>query len=381
MIDLAPLIGPADAGGQTVAFRVFPGRGCERWLLDASYRRPWHLETWPQANLRARIIYRVARLLGGLGFRFPSRRIMLTVADGSPYQKFRERFDALGVFLGTPGPNRKFVVYAKDGDIAWFIKVPISADTVKLTRIEAMTLSMLVKDKVLAEFVPRHFWIDDALAIEDVRTGGASFSRLDDSEILRVHSLLFARSRIEISLAELIQSWETEYCRAVSHSDRATAGKIESARKAARAFLGTLPPDMIVECYQAHGDFTRWNVLKAKDGSPRIIDWELFGPRPKFFDPFHYVVSQAILVDREPAGTILKQAEQLGTIGLGRTSMLHYFGAYVASQVFSYCLIFERQIELHPQAFWQLDTWTDLLALIVDRQGEVECPEKGPVLS
>lgn len=109
MIDMAALIGPKGAPGVDVTFRMFPRRGAERWLLETRFRHPWHLETWPQANRRARTIYHVARLLGGTGAQFPSRRISLRVVKGSPYDLFRARFDALGVFLGTPGPNRKFI--------------------------------------------------------------------------------------------------------------------------------------------------------------------------------------------------------------------------------------------------------------------------------
>ena len=376
MIDLTPLLGPQNATGQKTSFRVFPRHGGERWLLDTKYRKPWHLETWPQANLRARVIYRAARLLGYLGIQLPSRRTSLIVADGSLYQRLRSRFDTLGVFLGTPGPNRKFVVYANDGDKSWFIKVPISPATVELTRIEAAALNTLAEAPVLSELVPRHFWIGDALAIEDVRPGGATFARLEDSEVLRVHDLLFARSCTSFPLDVLQLKWEAKANGTVPHADHDTVEQIGAARKSASGFLDTLARDMSVECYDAHGDFTRWNVLRAPDGSARIIDWEMFGIRPKFFDPFHYFVSQAILVDRQPAEAILERAEMFGAGGLDRASRLQYFGIYVANQVYSYSLIYEHQHELHPQARWQLHTWTELLTILTNnRIGEEGLPK------
>lgn len=176
-----------------------------------------------------------------------------------------------------------------------------------------------------------------------------------------MHDLLFARSRTEVPLKDFALYWQTEL--ATSHATRRHGHRrqIESARHAARAFLESLPPHTTFECYDAHGDFTRWNVLRASDGSARIIDWELFGMRPKFFDPFHYIVSQAILVDRMPTDAILKQINRMPARALGEPSTWLYFSAYVASQVFFYARIFERQDVLHAQAHWQLKSWTELL--------------------
>lgn len=377
-MDLSALIGPKGAPGYEVKFRVFPRRGTERWMLETRFRRPWHLETWPLANRRARAIYRVAWLFGAVGIHLPSRKISLMVGHESLYQRLRSQFKALGVFLGTPGPNRKLIVYAKDDDKAWFIKVPINPETAALAQAEAATLAALADDPVLSGLVPRCYWIGDALAIENVRASGAAFAPLDDDEILRVHNLLHARSRKEVSLAEMARQWEAHDTVTALHPSRVIAGRIDAARKAAREFLQTLPTNMTLSCYAAHGDFTPWNVLRAPDGSARIIDWELYGLRPKFFDPFHYRVSPAILVDRVPADTILAQAWQLAAPALDGPSTLLYFGAYVACQVFYYGHIYERQEVLHPQAFWQLQTWTDLLTRLIGAQGGKPTDWAGP---
>lgn len=364
MIDLAPLFGPQTAAGQTATFRVFPRNGTERWLLDVRYRRPWHLETWPQANLRARMIYRAAWLLALVGLHLPSRRLTLTIADCSLYAQLYARFEALGVFLGTPGPNRKFVVFAKNASEAWFIKVPLNMKTAALARIEAATLANLATDPNLAQLVPRCFWIGDALAIEDVRTAGASYAPLDIREVMRVHDLLFARNSIEVLLAELAQRWR-EYCAAGKpHADPDTRREIDSARRAACAYLDALSPDMRVACYEAHGDFTRWNVLRAMDGSARIIDWELVGMRPKFFDPLHYLVSQAILVHREPADVILERVIGIGSRLAKRSEILQYFGLYLTEQTVVYCDLYERGNEMFAQVRWHLRTWKELLCLL-----------------
>lgn len=55
-----------------------------------------------------------------------------------------------------------------------------------LARTEAATLNVLAEDAELAGLVPRCFWIGDALALEDVRSTGATYAALDNEEVLRV---------------------------------------------------------------------------------------------------------------------------------------------------------------------------------------------------
>jgi hypothetical protein len=329
------------------------------------------LETWPQASRRARIIYHAAQLLGTLGIHLPSRRVTVSISNGSLYALLRARFEALGIFLGTPGPNRKVVVFAKDKDSAWFIKVPINDKTRALAQTEAAILDALAADESLATLVPRCHWIEDALAVEDVRATGARFAPLDQPEVLRVHQLLFARSRTEVPFAKLVDDWTAQDLTTRSHPDPVTAAKIAAARDAAYRFVATIPAACPVECYEAHCDFTHWNVLRAPDGSARMIDWELFGRRAKFFDPFHYLVSQAILVDRLPANDILRQARQLAAGTMEEDAITLYFGAYLSAQVFYYCKVYEKQHDLYAQVHWQLDSWTQLL----DALGTTKLPD------
>jgi hypothetical protein len=275
------------------------------------------------------------------------------------------RFVALGIFLGTPGPNQKVVVFAKDKDTAWFIKVPINEKTRALAQREAATLKTLAADKDLARLVPQCHWVKGALAVEDVRIDGARFAALDRAEIMRVHQLLFKRSRTIVPFAKLVEDWAAQDEASVSPLDAGTAAQITAARNAAFGFVEAIPELQPVECYEAHGDFTQWNVLAALDGSARIIDWELFGRRPKFFDPFHYLVSRAILLERAAPDTILQQARQL-TVGIiGNEAFSLYFGSYITAQVFYYSHLYEMQDILHAQGYWQLETWTAILEALV----------------
>ena len=362
MIDLEPLLGSEEDPGIKVSFKLFTTKGRERWLLEDHYRHPWHLETWPRANCRAHIIYYTAILLGKLGIHLPSRRIILNISKYSIYEKYRFEFDKLSIFLGTPGLNRKFVVFARNKKGSWFIKIPISNRSSELLSNEALALGDLNKDVAFASMVPSYFWIRNTLAIEDVRQSGASFAPLDNDEILRVHNLLFSRSHHVVTLKDFKTVWE--HSTQNSHVNEEMRVLIYKTRIAAYDHIQHLNDDMNFECYQAHGDFTRWNVLRAKDGSARIIDWEMYGRRPKFFDPLHYIVSQAILVDKVSAEVILEKVLKFGLSIRADLLYTIYFGLYLVDQALMYCGLYENGGDTSPQALWQLQKWTDLLVLL-----------------
>lgn len=364
MIDFEPLFGSQRMLGKTVEFRIFPRVGAERWLLEKRFHRPWHLETWPRSNIRANAIYWIARIMGTIGLSLPSRSISINIVHGSVYDVLCNRFSSLGIFLGTPGPNRKFVAFAKEGEKTWFIKIPISPRSSALVRAESEALSILKGDVTFAGLVPEYFWIGNCLVLEDIAVNGTTYGCLHDEELVRVHERLYARSRITKFLAEVVVNMADETLDPVSQNDTEFVALISSARRAANIYLGTLDKELQVELYMGHGDFTRWNVLKAKNGAARIIDWELFGLYPKYFDIFHYKVSFAILVEQAKPVDILQRIAYFTKIHLENNSFTLYFGLYLANQTLNCCNIFERQSSPFSQAYWQMSTLTELLRLV-----------------
>jgi hypothetical protein len=367
MIDTEPLFGPGDAAGaQLHRFRVFPRTGAERWMLAATQRRPWHLKTWPRASLRARAIYRTAWTLGALGLHLPHRLEQVAVAPGSAYAQLQAGFDRLGIFLGTPGPNRKIVVYAGRPDRAVFVKIPLGANSAALVAREAAALAELAGDPDLAPLVPAAGTIAGHLAIEDIETAGVRHAALNLPELRRIHDLLERRSAGTRPLSALRADWQEGLTAPRATHDAGRMAALGRTRAAANGWLDRLPPDLAVPCYMAHGDFTRWNVLRAADGRARIIDWELFGPKPRWFDPIHYVVSHLLLVERSPAATVLDRLDRLGGTEPGALWWRHV-GLYFAYQSLYYTGVYGRQPDLHPQALWQLAAWADCLDLLRQR--------------
>lgn len=372
MIDLTLLFGSKEnAAGAATEFRVFPKQGPARWMLETRFRKPWHLKTWPRANLRARLIYRAAWAMAALGLHLPSRRESFPVAAGSVYAALRTQFADLGVFLGTPGPNRKIVIFAQNPERSVFVKVPLAPASAALAQNEARALTELAKDPDLAGLIPACMEICGHLAVENIETGGAGYGALEDDEVARIHHLLLRRSRHTQPLPALRAAWaEAGPDMPAQHLDDKAGALIADVRRAAGEFLNACPADHEVICYEAHGDFTRWNVLRAKNGAARIIDWELSGPKPMGFDLLHYHAAQDILVTRRAAGEILETLKGLrrdapGYLPTGHEGLL-YIGYYFAAQALYYAAVYEAQRDWQDQTLWQLETWRDCLRLLAD---------------
>lgn len=375
MIDLSPLFGSQDAkDGKACLFRVFPKLGRERWMLETSQRLPWYLKTWPRSNLRAKVIYRVAWALGKFGLNLPSRIERYYVAPGSLYAQLQERFEHLGIFLGTPGLNRKFVLYAGSEVHSFFIKVPLGPCSAALVARETAALASLATVPELACLVPRAQKIAGHLALENVEDKDAGYKALDMPELKRIHDLLFRRSACMCTLSSLRQRWQAEIPSGdVFKHSHETKVILATARLVANRVLDSMPRELEIPCYMAHGDFTRWNVLRGGDGKARIIDWELYGLKPKWFDIVHYIVSYELLVSRASVNQVVVRLTGVGgSIGASAegNNWWRQVALYFAYQCLYYSAMYEQQVDLHQQALWQLEAWAKILMQIF-RSSEV----------
>lgn len=378
MINVKALFGSGSEATESVEFRVFPKTGEARWLLEKRYRKPWHLKTWPRANLRAKIIYRVAWVLSMFGFHLPSRQIRIDVAPSSIYRRLRNEFGILAIFLGTPGPNRKIVVFAQNKERSIFVKIPLSEKSTALVENEMKAMALLHEDPVLTKLIPTAEKYHGYLATEDIEINGIRHDELDLREVLNVHHLLFQRSKQIFPIRSLCIACNVSFDAAVHspslrpHSEKVYCA-INEVRTAARNLMSSFPEDTVVDCYMAHGDFTRWNVLVASDGSPKIIDWELYGLKPRFFDVIHYYASADILVEQKNSQEVIEHLIKVGEALIPETfcnelKWHDYFGIYFMIHSLHYCSIYEAQEEVSDIAVCQLRSWATALKWVLNRR-------------
>jgi hypothetical protein len=309
----------------------------------------------------------MAWTMARLGIQLPSRIDQYSVNSGSTYSRLCAEFEHIGIFLGTPGPNRKIVVYADNSERAVFIKIPSGELSEKLVRNEANAIAILSSDAELAKHIPSATNVAGHFAVETVETDGVSHKELSLFEVSRICGLIESRSMFACRLHTLRREWEeTAVGNPINHTD-STLSYINGARNAARRYLDVLDSELIVQCYFAHGDFTRWNVLRAQDGTARVIDWELFGPKPERFDLIHYYVSQDLLVSRSSPLAVLSRLRAIGDEVSSDGKWSLSVGLYFACQALYYSSLYERQCHLHPQAIHQLVMWRSILQYLANR--------------
>ena len=236
---------------------------------------------------------------------------------------------------------------------------------------ETAALSELSKDPTFAQLVPRIKQVSGHLAVQNVETGGVRHKALNLQEVSRIHDLLEHRSRMTKLLSELRREWEGGPSGVIAPHDEKTKNLIASVRNAANAFLNRLPSEYPVSCYMAHGDFTTWNVLRAADGTARIIDWELYGIKPRYFDLIHYFVSHDLLVTRKSSRKILARLGEIGrSRGVGIKEWHVHMGLYFSVQALYYCKVFDGNpsLEMHKQAYWQMNAWVEILRLLNNKE-------------
>ena len=235
---------------------------------------------------------RVALALSIFGCNLPHRRITLLSNRTSVYCKLIQSFEELGACL----KGKSIVVFAKTGRKEIFVKIPLSDHAAQSLDIERSALTELQDDPVLQPFLPASGMFAGYLTIENVGGGGSKSGQPAFSEILRVHDLLYKRSRIFVSVRELeekcCQTPIGEFSCAVPQLGRLTPEEVrivKQARQTVNAFLDSFP-EGTVDCYMAHGDFLPQNIILAADKTPKIIDWEFFGLKPRYYDVFHYLI-------------------------------------------------------------------------------------------
>ncbi len=271
-------------------FYYFYLRDGERWLMETRFSRPWYFEATPKGGMSG-IRKRVALALSVFGCNLQHRRITISSSGTSVYCKLSRTFENLGACL----KGKSIVVFAKAGRKEIFVKIPLTDHAAAGLDIEQQALTELRADPDLQPLLPASGTCFGYLAVANVK--GSKSGQPAFSEILRIHDLLYQRSKISIPIHEL----EEKCCqtpigefsfapRGLTRLPQEMVHIIKQTRQTANAYLDSFPEAWTVDCYMAHGDFLPQNIILAADKSPRIIDWEFFGLKPRYYDVFHYLI-------------------------------------------------------------------------------------------
>ncbi|MFN8334337.1 MAG: phosphotransferase [Cyclobacteriaceae bacterium] len=339
--------------------------GTIRWLWPAHSRKPLFLKFYHQAGWRSRMFSFAVRTIFWLG-------IQQHIFNRVTVIRKSERFTGTqwAAFTGTPGPNRKMVVYQARKNDSWFHKIPVGENASPVLRNEAAALQRLQTMNERNFFVPLvEKGESNTLCVSDISKGGESAS-----EFSSAHALMLKQLRdhtLSYSFLKSLPVWE-DTCKRLRQLERNSDSRIPPAllRKLGM-MIQNFPAEYVVETSLAHGDFTPWNMYQHAEGSLSVFDWELSRPSMPFgFDAFHFIIQNGILTQRSS----WKELEQEISVKLFNSNGLfgnyspaqqrNYLTLYLIINTVYYLNIYAQQPEWHRQVYWLLETWSLALSSI-----------------
>ncbi|MBL0745841.1 phosphotransferase [Chryseolinea lacunae] len=342
--------------------------GTLRWLWPSTLRHPLFLKFYNVRGRKAKFFAWAVTLL----FRLRVHRLMfrhiclhvLPTADAvTPVQ------GEWAAFAGTPGPNRKVLIYAKKNGAGFFIKQAVGENAMAVLANEHAALCWLRSQQPKTFQFPEVIQVSEGrVKISDVATNGQRTSA-------------FSAAHVEVLKELKYKSWQhARLCQVASWQDtnntfaqlcRNTDPRLPKGMLRKIGFLlESINDEKVIETCFAHGDFTPWNMFQA-DGKLCIYDWEMSQHAPLGFDAFHYIIQNGILVARHPwrkieADLQVLFANERAFLGMHTAvEQSFYLSLYLLMHTVYYLDLYSRQNQWHTQVRWLLDTWSEAISAVL----------------
>ena len=354
----------------TLRYRKNPD-GSIRWLWPPGSGKPSFLKFYNIGTATAKIYSLAIKLLFkiGAGKLFASGDLQLFASPGTIARLEKGWGNDFAVFTGTPGPNRKAVVWCCYEGLGIFLKIALSKSSAVIIQQERAVLGQLAPYRFSLLRLPKVInnpWGSPS--------GALCLSDLSAPENKRIGYFTEAHAG---ALGELQQRTSRDivirsagwWPRTVNHlQDLAASDDARFPKGMIRKLQylsDSIPSALTIPCSLAHGDFTPWNMFVSGNGIT-IYDWELSIPdAPPFWDAFHFVFQAGILMHRQTTAVILREAALLEHYPQlnqpGHEQFLLYLRLYLLVNCTYYLELYARQSEWHVQINWLLKTWTELL--------------------
>jgi thymidylate kinase len=341
-----------------------------RWFWPAESRQPlflkfYHLSSWKSQLFS--ILTKVAFYIGIQQLFF--KRITIYLNGGNDQEKLSSTKN-WSIFTGTPGPNRKAIVYKIEDGKGYFVKVALGERALKLLENEFVTLDLLRHAKRINFSFPE---VTDShtrdIKITDVSENG------NRSEFTNSHQAALLEIRNETCIPSTLQKLEiwTETKEKLHYLNKNLDPRIPKGllRKLTEIIL-TIQEDQFISCCLSHGDFTPWNMYLRKNGTLAIYDWELSrNEMPLGFDAFHFIIQDNILVKRNSWNEIQQKIKKtlFGTTDLlgsfSENQQQLYLKLYLVINTVFYLHVYHEQKKWHTQITWLINTWNEALSSLL----------------
>lgn len=355
-------------GGQLVQLIIINNPdGTPRWVCSAFAPKPYFLRFYNVSSFKSQLFATLVKFVFFLGLQrtiFKGTQLYMKATTGKPILDIFQNNWAL--FMGTKGPNKKAVLYQEDASGSRFFKIATTSKAKQLiAREAAMTETLAALQVERFKFPSCQTFSSDVIELEDIGKDGKRTNELGEAHFAALDELyqkthytttLNCRERI-IGLLEIQDS-------------RIPKGLLKKL-----ILLHNSIKNKPIQIALAHGDFTPWNMY-VKDGRLAIYDWELKSHNmPIGFDAYHFILQQAILVERKPWDSI-KACIQAKVVPAAFSKWIkeeekdwrHYLKWYLFLNTSEQLLLYSQQEEWHPQIEWLLQTWNTAISDMLQYQ-------------
>jgi thymidylate kinase len=341
--------------------------GSPRWMWNAENPKPDFLRFYAVSSLRSLLFSFAVKVIFFLKLQhliFRKNSIKASQDNQHVLKTFTDGHFSL--FTGTPGPNRKLVLFANDQ----FIKIGLDETSIELLNNENTNLRNLVRG-VFFDIPDCRQISDGIIALSDLGKNGkrtTEFTKIHAAALSELYhqepsvSLIFAGSEIYQTSIQQLES-----------ISMTSGNQIPDYLKEKLLLLTSKIAQKRLAFNWTHRDFTPWNCFESIE-KIKIYDFELAHPQLPFgFDAFHFVLQQGILVDHlswQELKPLLNVAfnELKEAAGIGNESFEDHLQAYLLINTSYHIDLYSRQEQWHEQIHWLLNTWNDGLSDLLQNQ-------------
>ena len=334
--------------------------GSLRWIWPRNSKTASFLKFYHQGSIKSKLFAKAATLASKVG-------LGQIIAHGTQNLYTNENGAAIlanleewALFTGTAGENRKLIAWYTKDRRSYFAKIPISVKAIVNTQNEFTAIERHNGNKIVT---PNANKFSSVIVLSDVYNDESAASPVSifDLPVSAVTEL--ACSGLNLAPASVMTEWS------LIKKDTSTYKRFSPILlNRLKKMVGTINENDFLSLSKSHGDFTPWN-MKYNDEKIFLIDWELFSEsRPAFYDVFHFIYQNAILIQRKPFSAIraeiqayfskeeLQQVVTENGIDIAQCERL-----YLISIIIYYLDVYEVQDRWHLQIDWLLQTWCEAL--------------------
>ena len=342
--------------------------GTIRWIFSSKSKKPNFLKFYNINTFRSKLLSSIIKSATNLGLiKYISSGTFQVYSESFTFlEKFINKYEANdhAIFTGTIGPNRKLLLWLESDTTSYYIKIPTTDRSRKLIKNEVKQANFIQSFKIPnLKTSNAYFDINNQVAIlEDI----ASNKSYRENKLTELH--LSTLNKIYES-SNHVQSIEN------SIFWKESIDKFKSIKKTSFAkelkenltnLINSINTTEIATFSLMHGDFTPWNIYINKD-KLCLYDWELSEKRmPLYFDIFHFIMQKNILVYQNNYETIKSEISAIFTQNYfsfinKNSDWVDYYKGYLIHNTIYNLQLFEEQENLHPQAYWLMNTWNEAI--------------------